>query len=992
MPTFIEKRGGYFEAWNPSKIQEAIRKALIYSGTEDKSHELTDLVLKNINGAKSITVEEVQDIVETVLIKAGEAVAAKNYILYREKRREVREVTSAVVDVQKVIEEYVGDVDWRVKENSNIGKSYQGLTLGINSAVQSKYWLNKLPEEIRSAHTEGFMHIHDLGMLCGYCSGWSLYDLILEGFNAPNQCSSGPAKHFDTLLSQAINFIGTLQNEWSGAQAFSSFDTLTAPFIYYDRLKLEEKLGHSVTDEFYYDNVKQDMQRFIFNLNTTSRWGGQCVTEDTECLTPEGWKKYNELKVGDTIKVFNMETQTIQTDVLQRVLIKEYDGDMVFFELMNNTEILVTPDHRMVLSKNGNLKLEILKASEMTEFLDDFYVPVIESDNEISLDGIRIHSTHPYTGIVWCPTTDTGTFVARRNGKVFITGNCPFSNLTFDLVCPKHYADMPAIIGGKAVDKTYKEFDKEREMVNRAFLEIMLDGDSSGAIHSFPIPTYNVTKDFPWETTVGNLLLQMAAKYGTPYFQNFINSDLNPEDIRSMCPLEENTLVRVRINNEIKDVAIKDTPEECEVYHYGKWYNAKKNMQQGNTIKVTCNSFTVEMGLNHLQPVHENCGFTVKKAKELKILDLLPVDILVKDNDESVFNAIDFEPITKLEYVDEIKTLYCFEVDNDANLFTISSGLITHNCRLSLNKKDVVEHLKNKGNGLFGAGELTGSIGVVTLNLSKMAYLAAKREDKKKAFFDLISRVSELAKTSLELKRKMLNNNMDRGMYPWSNRYLKNKFDSHFSTIGVIAGHEACLNLLGVGIETQEGKQLMIDILNFLRNKITEFQKETGNLYNLEATPGEGTSYRLAKIDKSKYPDIITSGEEVPFYTNSTNLPVDFSTNPIEAMLHQNDLQPLYTGGVVFHTFLGESVPDIKALQSFIVSVMSKTKLPYVSITPTFSVCPDHGYITGEHFNCPKCGKESEVFSRIVGYYRPVSRWGIGKQEEFKVRTEYTMN
>lgn len=705
MPQLIEKRNGAFEPWSSDKINLAIEKAFAASSYQPNGNvkKVTDLVLSSINGAKSIKVEAVQNIIERTLMELGYCDVAKNFILYREKRREVRDTGEVLLDVAKTIDEYIGDQDWRINENANAGKSYPGLTLNINNSVQAAYCLNKFPEAIRTAHKEGFFHQHDLGAgLCGYCSGWSLYDIILEGFNLPEYCSSGPSKHFDTILSQLINFIGTLQNEWSGAQALSNFDTLLAPFIYYDRIALEKELGIKLSGEFMYKKVKQAMQRFVFNINTTSRWGGQT----------------------------------------------------------------------------------------------------------------------------------------------------PFSNLTFDLVCPKHYADMPVIIGGEAKDKTYKEFDEERMLLNKAFLEVMMEGDSNGRVHTFPIPTYNITPNFPWESDIGTLLLEMTAKYGAPYFQNFINSDLNPEDIRSMC------------------------------------------------------------------------------------------------------------------------------------------------CRLALNKKELKEHLEkltNKGNGLFGAGELTGSIGVVTLNLPKLAYLSKDKEDKKQAFFDLVLHTANLAKISLELKRKMLKNNMDRGMYPWSKRYLKHGFNAHFSTIGVIGGHEACLNLLGVGIDSTEGKQLMVDTLNLLRDKIKEFQKETGNLYNLEATPGEGTSYRLAKLDKKNHPDIITAGEEVPFYTNSTHLPVDYTNDPIAALQHQDALQTLYTGGTVLHLFLGEKATDLDSLKNLIVKALTLTKLPYISITPTFSICTDHGYIPGEHFNCPTCGKESEVYSRIVGYLRPVSRWGKGKKEEFKLRTEYRM-
>jgi ribonucleoside-triphosphate reductase len=680
MPKHIRKRDGRIETWSVDRIAQAIFKALKASGIKDPllAKRLASKVEAKLADVDTPEQELVQDTVEQVLMESRLYGVAKRYILYREQRRQIRSQKAAFLDITQTIDSYLNKSDWRVNENANLAHSFQGLMLHLSGSVQARYALEKYPEEIRQAHEHGYFHIHDLSFgLAGYCAGWSLRDLLLEGFNLEGRCSSGPAKHFDSILGQMVNFLGTLQNEWAGAQAFNNVDTYLAPFVRHDRLT--------------YDEVKQAMQKFVFNVNTTSRWGGQS----------------------------------------------------------------------------------------------------------------------------------------------------PFTNLTFDLVPPKHIAGEAVILGGKLQDSTYGEYAAEMEMINRAFLEVMLEGDYHGRIFSFPIPTYNVTEDFPWDSPVGDLLLRLTAKYGAPYFQNFINSDLKPEDVRSMC------------------------------------------------------------------------------------------------------------------------------------------------CRLQMDLRE----LRKRTGGLFGAGDLTGSIGVVTLNLPKLAYLSQGEED----FLDLVREYAELAKDSLEFKRKMVQDNMDKGMFPFSRRYLKNGLRGHFSTIGIVGGHEACLNLLGKGIDTEAGMRLMQRTLEYLRELTARFQEETGNLYNLEATPAEGTSYRLAKIDKELYADIHASGNGVPYYTNSTLLPVNATTDVFEALEHQNKLQPLYTGGTVFHCFLGEAVPDTGALRSFIMKALSKTRIPYLSITPTFSVCKDHGYLAGEHHTCPTCGAPAEVYTRVVGYYRPVQLWNKGKQAEYKDRKVYAM-
>lgn len=679
MPKNIVKRDGRIETWSLERIAQAILKSLNASGIKDPllARRLARKVEAKLEGMASPEQEMVQDTVEQVLMESRLYHVARRYIVYREKRRQIRSETETFLDVTETIDSYLNKSDWRVSENANMAHSFQGLMLHLSGSVQARYSLEKYPEEIRQAHEHGYFHIHDLSFgLAGYCAGWSLRDLLLEGFNLEGRCSSGPPRHFDAALGQMVNFLGTLQNEWAGAQAFNNVDTYLAPFVRHDGLS--------------YDDVRQAMQKFVFNLNTTSRWGGQS----------------------------------------------------------------------------------------------------------------------------------------------------PFTNLTFDLTPPAHIASEAAIIGGALTDSVYGDFGPEMEMINRAFLEVMLGGDYHGRIFSFPIPTYNVTPDFPWSSEVGRLLLQLTAKFGAPYFQNFINSDLKPEDVRSMC------------------------------------------------------------------------------------------------------------------------------------------------CRLQMDLRE----LRKRTGGLFGAGDLTGSIGVVTLNLPKLAYLAQGEED----FLDLVGEYATLAKDSLEFKRKMVVDNMEKGMFPFSRRYLKNGFRGHFSTIGLVGGHEACLNLLGKGIETEAGTRLMIRTLDYLRELTSSFQEETGNLYNLEATPAEGTSYRLAKIDKKLYADIQASGNGVPYYTNSTLLPVGHTEDVFTALEHQNRLQPMYTGGTVFHSFLGESAPDMESLQKFIVRALSETKIPYISITPTFSVCKDHGYLTGEQAICPTCGAETEVYTRVVGYYRPVKLWNKGKQAEYKDRVEYS--
>ncbi len=678
----VRKRDGRVESFDHEKIAKSIFKSAVAVGGRDEhlAKRLADEVVMILEAKHTeglVTIEDIGNTVEKVLIENGHARTAKAYILYRKQREEMAKLKSTSIEVERIVDDYFGKRDWRVVENANVEYSLSGLEHHISTEMVANYVLARVyPLEISDAHTHGDFHIHDLGRgVAGYCAGWSLQKLLTEGFNGvPNKVSSKAPRHLDTALLQMVNFMGTLTNEWAGAMAFNSVDTLLAPYVRRDGLD--------------YKGVKQAIQTFIFNLNITTRFGGQS----------------------------------------------------------------------------------------------------------------------------------------------------PFTNVTLDLTVPKDLADKPSVIGGEP-SEPYGEFQDEVEMINRAFIEVMSAGDSNGRPMTFPIPTYNLTPDFEWDNGVSDILFKMTARYGLPYFSNFINSDLKPSDVRSMC------------------------------------------------------------------------------------------------------------------------------------------------CRLRLDLRE----LSNKmSGGLFGAGDATGSMGVVTINLPRIGYLA-KDEDR---FFERLGWVMELAKRSLEIKRNMVEKNLQNGLLPFSKRYL-GTLNNHFSTIGLIGMHEAILNLLGFGLDTEEGRKLGVKALEFMRERISEYQEETSNLYNLEATPAEGTSYRLARIDKQKYPDIKTAGERVPYYTNSTQLPVDHGLSLAEALRHQGDLQTLYTGGTVFHIFLGEAYPSPDGCKNLLRKITNTSRMPYFTITPTFSVCPDHGYVSGEHFKCPHCGKSAEVYSRIVGYFRPVQNWNPGKTEEFRQRSTY---
>ncbi len=678
----VKKRDGNVVDFDPEKITKAVFAAARSVGGNDieEAKKISSKVVEEANKKFSNTVptvEDIQDVVEKILIEDGHAKTAKSFIIYREKHKNIRETESTFVNVQNTIGNYLDRLDWKVNENSNEAFSFSGLLLYAAGEVMKSYNLNEMYSgPIANAHKKGYMHIHDLSHgVIGYCAGWSLKNLITMGFGGvPNKVDCKPAKHMNTLVHQMVNYIGCLQMEFAGAQAFSSVDTLLAPFI--------------KTDKMNYKDVKQAMQQLVFSLNIPSRWGSQY----------------------------------------------------------------------------------------------------------------------------------------------------PFSNLTFDWTVPGDMKEQKAVVGGKEQDFTYGDCQKEMDMINKAFLEVMIDGDANGRIFSFPIPTYNLTKDFDWDSENAHLLFDLTAKYGTPYFQNYIGSNLDPSSIRAMC------------------------------------------------------------------------------------------------------------------------------------------------CRLNLDQTE----LMNRPGGMWGPGDSTGSIGVITINMNRLGYECNSKEE----LLNRLKYFMELGKESLEIKREVVNKNLENGLMPFTKRYL-GTFNNHFSTIGLCGMHECSLNFLGKGIETKEGTDFAVEVMSFMREQIKGFQEETGNLYNLEASPAESTSYRFARLDKEMYKDIITSGKEEPYLTNSTQLPVDFSDDAVEAIEHQNKIQPLYTGGTMFHTFLGEKMQDGSSAKTLVRKIAYNTRMPYFSITPTFSICKNHGYIKGEHFECPECGEATEVYTRIVGYYRPVQNWNKGKKEEYKDRVEF---
>ena len=686
----VVKRDGEVASFNIGKITNAIEKA--FKATDKQFN--TDIIellglrvtadFQNKIKDSLIDVESIQDSVETVLEQSGYSDVAKAYILYRKHREKIRNMKSTILDYKDIVNSYVKVEDWRVKENSTVTYSVGGLILSNSGAVTANYWLSEIyDQEIADAHRNADIHIHDLSMLTGYCAGWSLKQLIREGLGGiEGKITSAPAKHLSVLCNQMVNFLGIMQNEWAGAQAFSSFDTYLAPFVKVDHLS--------------YPEVKKCIESFVYGVNTPSRWGTQA----------------------------------------------------------------------------------------------------------------------------------------------------PFSNIRLDWTVPTDLAELPAIVGGKDMDFCYKDCKKEMDMVNKAFIETMIEGDANGRGFQYPIPTYSITRDFDWSDTENNrLLFEMTSKYGTPYFSNYINSDMEPSDVRSMC------------------------------------------------------------------------------------------------------------------------------------------------CRLRLDLRE----LRKKTGGFFGSGESTGSVGVVTINMPRIAYLSRNKAD----FYRRLDHMMDIAARSLKIKRDVISKLLDEGLYPYTKRYL-GTFNNHFSTIGLIGMNEVGLNAvwLGEDLSHEKTQEFTKEVLNHMRERLVEYQEQYGDLYNLEATPAESTTYRLAKHDRERWPDIKTAGKEgdTPYYTNSSHLPVDYTADIFDALDIQDELQTLYTSGTVFHAFLGEKLPDWKSAANLVRKIAENYRLPYYTLSPTYSVCKEHGYIAGEHFTCPKCGKKAEVYSRITGYYRPVQNWNDGKTQEYKNRKLYDID
>ena len=683
----VRKRDNTLADFNLSKISDAIKQAFEAQNRQYNQNIIDFLALKVTADFEpkikddAVSVETIQDSVEEVLVQAGYADVAKAYILYRKLHEKMRNVKSTILDYKDVVNSYVKVTDWRVKENSTVTYSVGGLILSNSGAITANYWLSEIyDEEIANAHRSADIHIHDLSMLTGYCAGWSLKQLIQEGLGGvEGKITSSPASHLATLCNQMVNFLGIMQNEWAGAQAFSSFDTYLAPFVKVDNLS--------------YDQVKKCIESFIYGVNTPSRWGTQA----------------------------------------------------------------------------------------------------------------------------------------------------PFSNITLDWTVPNDLAELPAIVGGKEMDFKYKDCKAEMDMINRAFIETMIEGDANGRGFQYPIPTYSITSDFDWSETENNkLLFEMTSKYGTPYFSNYINSEMEPSDVRSMC------------------------------------------------------------------------------------------------------------------------------------------------CRLRLDLRE----LRKKSGGFFGSGESTGSVGVVTINMPRIAYLAADEAD----FFARLDKLMDISARSLKAKRNVITKLLEEGLYPYTKRYL-GTFNNHFSTIGLIGMNEVGLNAKWIGKDMThtEAQEFSKKVLNHMRERLSDYQEKYGDLYNLEATPAESTTYRLAKHDIKRYPDIITAAEEggTPYYTNSSHLPVSFTSDIFDALDIQDELQTLYTSGTVFHAFLGEKLPDWKAAATLVRKIAENYKLPYYTLSPIYSVCKTHGYLNGEQDTCPTCGSKTEVYSRITGYYRPVRNWNDGKAQEYKERKLY---
>lgn len=1032
----VKRDGRTIVPFNADKIRIAISKAMNEHSDKygvfvnEHSLEITKKVVRVLEEKYKgqevqIHIEEIQDVVETEIMEYGFYEVAKSFILYRFKRHEARDFS--LEEQLKIIDEYIGEDAWEVRENSNMDYSLQGLHNHISSRVTKNYWMNKIyPEYIGKAATDGDMHIHDAGILASYCCGWDLRDLLMIGFGGVAGTNySSPAKHFATALGQIWNFLYTLQGESAGAQSFSNFDTYLAPFVKLDNLT--------------YEQVEQHMQQFMHNMVTKTRVGFQCVPDTYECLTPEGWKHHHELNVGDPILVFVQETGKIKVDKLLRVNHYHHTGEMIRFT-GKELNYLTTLDHRTVI-ETADKTYRTESSREIYEQKNPVNIPMADCSYRMydwcdyengwyadckGTDSVTT-TLESFDGDVWCPTTNTGTFICRTDdGVPFITGNCPFTNLSMDLNVPKYMEKEACIVGGKLHPTlTYGDCQKEMDMINKAFCEVNLKGDGVGRPFSFPIPNYNITKDFDWDNPDYEPLWRLAGKYGSPYFTNLVNSDMKPEDIRSMCPFhpDEKIKFRLKVTKEDGSITYREITwtikEFYDLYlnnksiasvtvkYLDKWIPVKRVLKFKATgflnIKTKQCPEGVRMEYNHLQPVKYSqltgCETTLTPVKEV-IATAIKANITylpytTKDNTvewSQVTEVVDLE-------LDNQNFAYCIEVDSEDHLFELAeNGFITHNCRLRLDNTV----LRKRGGGLFGANPLTGSIGVVTINLPRIGYLC---KGDKEAFYERLDKMMDIARDSLIVKRKFIENRCDQGFYPFSKFYLRNikerfgqYFFNHFSTIGLVGGNECCLNFLGKDIASKEGHAFMCEVLDHMRDRMTLYQDQCDGIpFNLESSPAEGASYSLALKDIKKYPNIITATTFVetavePYYTNSTQLPVDYTDDIFETVRLQEPLQVKYTGGTVVHLYLGEEITDPYAVKDLIKTITTNSEIPYVTLSPIYSICPDHGYIDGKVMECPKCGKVTEVYQRVVGFYTPLSRWHKGKQEESKIRKTFDVH
>jgi len=1466
-----------------NKIHDAIKKAFEATETEYNDSVLQFIAInvtadfsKKVKNGK-ISVEDIQDSVESVLSKSGYDNVAKAYILYRKEREKLRNIKTTLLDYKETVNKYLHVEDWRVKENSTVTYSIGGLILSNSGAVTANYWLNEIyDKEIAEAHKNCDLHIHDLSMLTGYCAGWSLKQLIQQGLGIPGKTTSTPASHLSTLCNQMVNFIGCftddtrinlsdgtkptiremldsgekewvvksydpktdkvidsrmhnlhktrtveehyelefddgdkvkctvdhkfwtlnrgwveardlthedncidlnlnaihvknknlinetkdvycgtvendfhgffvndgklvrncLQNEWAGAQAFSSFDTYLAPFVKKDNLAYKE--------------VKQCIQSLVFGLNTPSRWG--CVDSETELLTVDGWKKFNEVSKGE--QIYTWKDGILELNPINEVVVKNYTGKMHVYKGIGY-EQMVSPDHRILFKHHNEEVYEIRHSSDIFNVKTPYPLPImfeqseikdsVLSDDEVKLaaaiytdgsidirngsvhkiqiykspkrfgneliieasknlglefshykkpstfgeiniyayygenarrlyelvgskkeiskkflslnkyqatifletwalfDGsvekaklqvdnsviasqiqhiailagfcsymsstkktnyIRLHRERhvipseryevDYDGIIWCPNVENGTAVFRKNGNTFISGQCqsPFSNITLDWTVPKDIAPLPAIVGGKEMNFTYGECQKEMDMVNKAFIEIMIEGDANGRGFQYPIPTYSITRDFDWSETENNkLLFEMTSKYGTPYFSNYINSDMEPSDVRSMCVMPD-TIVKIKEKSSGKLLSIpisevfdkyaqdeyliltrygyKPVKEEYELLYSGKmvkvttesgkiltttldhpwrvydnrkhsliekraenlsindyvsarhesyfseynktrkgktfeeiygyekseelkricsergkredsFFNSKNNpsynmsIEQriaigkggiGHSVSEKCRkksserwkgdnnpvkkqsywdknrlfsaatspyeiNFACELeaiGLDYihqyvvdgnvvdfyipsknliveLETKYKGCTYNYENGwckhrgltgkERLNSLRKLGYNVLIfnpKENSDEYRKYINtVDKIKSIEYVDYNGYVYDVEIDTDGNYLSAhtfyANDILTGNCcRLRLDLRE----LRKKSGGFFGSGESTGSVGVVTINMPRIAYLSKNVEE----FYERLDKLMDIAARSLDVKRKVITKYLEDGLYPYTKHYL-GTFANHFSTIGLVGMNEVGLNAkwLRCDMTDERCQKFSMEVLDHMRERLSDYQEMYGDLYNLEATPAESTSYRLAKHDVETFNDIITAAEPggTPYYTNSSHLPVGYTEDVFAALDVQDELQTRYTSGTVFHAFLGEKLPTWKTAMNLVRKIAENYKLPYYTLSPTYSVCKQHGYINGEQFKCPTCGDSTEVYSRITGYYRPVQNWNDGKAQEYKERKEYVL-